>query len=176
MVEVKVSRKKTEIDPVRAERIKKICELEHISQSKLARLINMTQQNLSRIMTLRNGVTDLTINRIHEIYPKYRKAWIRGDDDFMTDADLFMNSIHVMNKEGELLRTALLAFVQLSDYQIEFNPIYGNGDIEKTLQNMKNHCTISKEGKSITFSLAELNAFENELFDYFEFRLSHMMK
>lgn len=171
-----MSRKKTEINPKRAERIKEICKREHITQTKLAKAIGMTQQNLSRIMTLKNCVTDLTIDRICEIYPLYRKSWLRGDDDYMTNAALLANVFNNGYKESELLTAALSAFVKLGEYHVEMSPIYDTYDVDTALKNMKEFLTISKDGKSITFSVQELNAFENELFDYFEFRLQHIMK
>lgn len=171
-----MTRKKTEINPIRAERIKTICKNEGITQTQLAESICMTQQNLSRIMTLKNAVTDLTVDRITEIYPKYRKQWLRGDDDYMTNTDLILGTMQKTNAEGNLLLTGFLAFARLNDYQVDFNPIYGTGSIETVFENMKKHCIISKEGRSVTFSLEQLNQFENEICDYVAFRLDHIMK
>ena len=171
-----MSRKKTEINPIRAERVKKIIETEGISQVDFAKRIFQTQQNVSRILNLKTALTEETAQTIVSAFPKYRIEWLLGYDDAMTTGEQFSNAIQTMNEEGELLHRGFFSFAKLSGFQIDVAPIWGNGSLEETFQNMKEDCTITRDGKSVTFSLSELNAFENELCDYIEFRLLHMMK
>ena len=171
-----MSRKKTEINPIRAERVKKIIETEGISQVDFAKRIFQTQQNVSRILNLKTALTEETAQTIVSAFPKYRIEWLLGYDDAMTTGEQFSNAIQTMNEEGELLHRGFFSFAKLSGFQIDVAPIRGNGSLEETFQNMKEDCTITRDGKSVTFSLSELNAFENELCDYIEFRLLHMMK
>lgn len=173
-----MSRKKTEINPIRAERVKKLIEREGISQIDLATLIFQTQQNVSRIINLKTALTEETAQAIISAFPGkgYRIEWLLGYDDAMTTAEQFSNAIQTMNKEGELLHRGFMSFAKLSGFNVDVAPIAGNETLEETFQNMKEHCTITRDGKSVTLSLSELNAFENELCDYIEFRLLHMMK
>jgi len=171
-----MSRKKTEINPIRAERVKKIIETEGISQIDFAKRIFQTQQNVSRIINLKTALTEETAQTIVSAFPKYRIEWLLGYDDAMTTAEQFSNAIQTMNEEGELLHRGFMSFAKLSGFNIDVAPIAGNDTLEETFHNMKEHCTIARDGKSVTFSLSELNAFENELCDYVEFRLLHMMK
>ena len=171
-----MSRKKTEINPIRAERVKKIIETEGISQIDFAKRIFQTQQNVSRIINLKTALTEETAQTIVSAFPKYRIEWLLGYDDAMTTAEQFSNAIQTMNEEGELLHRGFMSFAKLSGFNVDVAPIAGNETLEETFQNMKEHCTITRDGKSVTLSLSELNAFENELCDYIEFRLLHMMK
>ena len=171
-----MSRKKTEINPIRAERVKKIIEREGINQIDFAKRISQTQQNISRIINLKTALTEETAQDIISAFPEYRIEWLLGYDDSMTTAEQFSNAIQTANEEATLLHQGFMSFAQLSGFQIDVAPIAGNDTLEKTFQNMKEHCTISRDGKSVTLSLSELNAFENELCDYIEFRLLHMMK
>lgn len=171
-----MSRKKTEINPIRAERVKKLIEREGISQIDFANRIFQTQQNVSRIINLKTALTEETARDIVTAFPEYRIEWLLGYDDAMTTAEQFSNAIQTMNEEGELLHRGFMSFAKLSGFNVDVAPIAGNKTLEETFQNMKEHCTITRDGKSVTLSLSELNAFENELCDYIEFRLLHMMK
>lgn len=171
-----MSRKKTEINPVRAERVKKIIELEGISQQDFAKRIPMTQQNVSRIVNLKTALTEETAQDIVTAFPKYRIAWLLGYDDYMTFADQLTGVIRETDKEAALLHNGLLSFAQLSGFQIDFHPITGTDSLATTFQNIKEHCTISRDGKSVTLSMTELNNLENELCDQIETRLRYMLK
>ena len=75
-----------------------------------------------------------------------------------------------------LLDNGFFSFAKLSGFQIDVASMPDKCSVKKLFQNMKEYCTIGRNGKSITMSMEELNAFENELCDYVEFRLQHMMK
>ena len=171
-----MSRKKTEINPVRAERVKKIIELEGISQQDFADRIFQTQQHVSRIVNQKSALTEETARAIVTAFPKYRIEWLLGYDDYMTFSDQLTGVIRETNKEAELLHNGFFSFARLSGFQIDVAPIAGTDSLEETFQNMKEYCTISRDGKSVTLSMAELNNLENELCDQIETRLRYMLK
>lgn len=74
-----------EIDFVRVENIKTVLRLEDIKQVTLARKINMTPENLNRIIKLRTPLTEATAETICVYFPKYRKEWLLGYDRYMTE-------------------------------------------------------------------------------------------
>lgn len=114
-----MSRKKTEINPIRAERVKKLIEREGISQIDFASRIFQTQQNVSRILNLKTALTEETARDIVTAFPEYRIEWLLGYDDSMTDyewadniqnmKDLVADSMwgiieKSLNKEGKSLK------------------------------------------------------------------------
>ena len=114
-----MSRKKTEINPIRAERVKKLIEREGISQIDFATRIFQTQQNVSRIINLKTALTEETAQDIVSAFPEYRIEWLLGYDDSMTDyewadniqnmKDLVADSMwgiieKSLNKEGKSLK------------------------------------------------------------------------
>lgn len=114
-----MSRKKTEINPIRAERVKKLIEREGISQIDFANRIFQTQQNVSRIINLKTALTEETAQDIVSAFPEYRIEWLLGYDDSMTDyewadniqnmKDLVADSMwgiieKSLNKEGKSLK------------------------------------------------------------------------
>ena len=114
-----MSRKKTEINPIRAERVKQLIEREGISQIDFANRIFQTQQNVSRIINLKTALTEDTARDIVTAFPEYRIEWLLGYDDSMTDyewadniqnmKDLVADSMwgiieKSLNKEGKSLK------------------------------------------------------------------------
>ncbi|MBQ6519717.1 MAG: helix-turn-helix transcriptional regulator [Anaerolineaceae bacterium] len=172
-----MSRKKTEMNPVRSDRVKKIIEIEKLTQKEFGKRIGYTQQNISRIVQKKQPLTEEAARLIVETFPKYRIEWLLGYDDHMTTADAFLNAIQEINEEGRLLHQGFFSLAKLSNFQIDITPLSGeSGTIADTFRNMKKYCTIARDGKTVTLTLSELNDFENELCEYVELRLSHMMK
>lgn len=104
-----MSKKRSEINPIRAERVKTILDREGITQQKLAEMIFQTQQNVSRILTGKQPLTEETARAIIDAANKisdqnaaqkagisleeygdhvtYRIEWLLGYDDKMTVED-----------------------------------------------------------------------------------------
>ena len=76
-----------EIDFVRVENIKTILRLENLKQVDLAKTINMSPENLNRIIKLRHPLTETTAETICLYYPKYRTRWLMGYDPYMTEEE-----------------------------------------------------------------------------------------
>lgn len=79
--------KPKEIDFERAENIKTILKLENMTQAKFAERINMSPENLNRIIKLRHPLREATAELICEYFPKYRLNWLLGYDSYMTEEE-----------------------------------------------------------------------------------------
>ena len=83
---------RTEINPIRAERVKIIIAREKkkqkITQEKIASMLYMSQQNLSRIVNLKNALTEENARRLIDCFPDYNLAWLLGDSDIMLKQDI----------------------------------------------------------------------------------------
>jgi len=77
--------KPKEIDFERAENIKTILKLEKLTQVKFAERINMSPENLNRIIKLRHPLREATAELICSYFPKYRLNWLLGYDPYMTE-------------------------------------------------------------------------------------------
>lgn len=168
-----MSRKKTEMNPIRTERVKTLLNHAGITQKDLADRIFMTQQNISRIVQKKQPLTEETARLIIQSFPEYRIEWLLGYDDIMLKKDLIPTKYNKLRTEKDTLEKSILSLIRLSDFQIDLKSIENAEDLHNFL---KKYCTITRDGKSITFSVEDLNAFENEICDYIEFRLLHMMK
>lgn len=102
-----VSRKKTELNPKRAERVKIIIDREKISQIEFAHRIHQSQQNVSRIVTLKSALTEDNAQAIVNAFPEYRLQWLLGYDDFMTQTDQLRSLIHNKVDTAEALNQVI---------------------------------------------------------------------
>lgn len=105
-----MSRKKTKINPIRAERVKTLINCLNVTQAEFGRRVPMTQQNISRIIQQKQGLSEETAHDIikaansiinerqaaqngitpdeYGTHSTYRVQWLLGYDDFMTVEDL----------------------------------------------------------------------------------------
>ena len=150
-----MSRKKTEINPIRAERVKKLIEWEGISQIDFAKKIFQTQQNVSRIINLKTALTEETAQDIISAFPEkgYRIEWLLGYDEFPTESERIIahirDELSGMNSEN-------IGFIELAKSR-GYN-VAGS--------------TVSKNGKQIELSTEKMYQIQSELCDFLDFLLS----
>ena|GEM_PF-5541143 len=83
-----MSRRKTTINLIRADRVKCIIDNEGLSQQAFADKVNITQQHVSRIINYHSALVEDTARRIIEVFPAYNISWLLGDSETMLIADL----------------------------------------------------------------------------------------
>ena len=141
-----MSRKKTEINPVRAERVKKIIELEGISQQDFAKRIPMTQQNVSRIVNQKVALTEETAKDIVEAFPKYRVEWLLGYEDNMTLDDK-LTDVASMIDDAKAVEIMLAIRAGTAHAFLNENAI--NGAIDKAI------CALEKQEQDMWIPVTE---------------------
>ena len=80
-----MARPRVKINPERGKRLKNLCEWEGITQQNLAEKIHISQQTVSQMVQGKSTVTEQTAEEIAAAFPKYRKEWLLGFDDFPTE-------------------------------------------------------------------------------------------
>lgn len=86
-----MSKRKTEPDILRADRLKEMIKREGKTQTEFGQFSDGTtisQQTISGIIHSHIALTEQTARLIINAYPEYRLEWLLGYDDFMTHADL----------------------------------------------------------------------------------------
>ena len=146
----------------------------YVKSKKTKELVPMEPQNLSRCLTSGN-VSEKMCRRIAELFPGYRIEYILGYDDYPTTADLLASVLDTAKQENDIMTSALFSLAKLSGFSIEPTERSDNS-VESYLKAIKKAVTFSRDGKSVSFSLEDLNDFENEICDYIEMRLKRMMK
>lgn len=98
-----MSKQRTEINPISADRVKEILRRENITQTQLSGMIFQTQQNISRIMQKRQPLTKETAEAIVAAFPerRYRAAYLLGYDDDLTEDDRFDRVISNLETEHD---------------------------------------------------------------------------
>lgn len=171
-----MSRKKTEINPKRADNVKKLIENEKkirgkFTQTEFAEAIHQTQQNVSRILNLQTALTEETARDIVTAFPGYRIEWLLGYDDAMTDIewadnvqnmkDLVADSMwgiieKSLNKDGKSLK-----FVHRSGQHV---------DSSKRLRADCYYSIVDREGNELKrLTALEMVQFEEKIQEYCDF-------
>ena len=98
-----MSKQKSEINPISAERVKEILRRENITQLQLSEKIFQTQQNVSRIINEKQALTKATAEAIVAAFPdrRYRAAYLLGYDDDLTEDDHFDRVISNIETEHD---------------------------------------------------------------------------
>jgi len=90
-----MGRLKTEINPIRAERVKIMIEREGLTQKELGLMINRSQQSISEIVHCKRALTESTAQEFIRVFPEYRIEWLMGYDDIMLKAVAAGDKMHI---------------------------------------------------------------------------------
>ena len=167
-----------ELSKKRGENIKKLLKQYGWTQTQLAEKLGIEPSNLSAKL---NGVRPLyedEISRIAEQFPPVRKGWIMGDERYPTWGAQLAETVNQANQEGELLNIGFNAFAALNGYSITFPklPSEDKGQIEQILSALKQGFSISKDGKTVTLSVDEMNRLQNKICDHIGTELNYLFQ
>lgn len=164
-----MSRPKTEINPVPGQRLKIILDEQGISQSELSRKIHLSQQTISRMIQGTASVTPQTANQVILLFPQYRASWLMGYDDQKTGKESLQKFIQDSKDEADLLWHGLLSFAKLNRFDIQYS------DPQNAYTQAVRGYTISRDGKSAHLSIGDMNALQNDICDFVEFKLQQVI-
>lgn len=170
-----MARTAQEINPKSAIRLKQLCKDADISQSKLAELSGLTSNTISKIITGKSPLTHNVALQIVSVFPMYRTEWLEGLDDEPTrTGSQFIRSALRTIKQKEVLHNAFLSFAMLCGCTIapEKNDVIA---VNCVLQGATTGYTITKGRKTITMTDDEMTIFEQEIFDFVELKIRHLL-
>lgn len=166
-----MSRTKTEINPKRAENVKKLIEAEKITQTELADRIHMTQQNISRIVQMKQPLTEETARLIIEAFPEYRIEWLLGYDDSMTHYE-WADNIQLMK---DLVADSMWGIIEKSlnkeGKSLKF--VHRSGQHVDSTERLRADCyysVVDREGNELKrLTALEMVQFEEKIQEYCDF-------
>lgn len=171
-----MGRKPSPINPIRGERLKQLLNMRGVSQEELADQIGYSKEHISYIVNGKRNLTAEAAETIANIFKPVQVEWLLGFSDFMTVGDQFVQVLEDSRQESSMLFTGLSAFATLAGYSISTAEMSGQKSLQEYFSVIKDYCKISKGDKQVCMSLAEMNQFENEVFDFVELKLKHLFK
>lgn len=166
-----MSRKKTEINPIRAERVKKLIEREKISQVDFASRIFQTQQNVSRILNLKTALTEETARDIVTAFPEYRIEWLLGYDDSMTDYEWADNVQNMKDLVADSMWGIIEKSLNKEGKSLKF--VHRTGQHVDSSQRLRADCyysIVDREGNELKrLTALEMVQFEEKIQEYCDF-------
>ena len=166
-----MSRKKTEINPIRAERVKKLIEREKISQVDFASRIFQTQQNVSRILNLKTALTEETARDIVTAFPEYRIEWLLGYDDSMTDYEWADNVQNMKDLVADSMWGIIEKSLNKKGKSLKF--VHRSGQHVDSSQRLRADCyysIVDRDGNELKrLTALEMVEFEQKIQEYCDF-------
>lgn len=166
-----MSRKKTEINPIRAERVKKLIEREKISQVDFASRIFQTQQNISRILNLKTALTEETARDIVTAFPEYRIEWLLGYDDSMTDYEWADNVQNMKDLVADSMWGIIEKSLNKEGKSLKF--VHRSGQHVDSSQRLRADCyysIVDRDGNELKrLTALEMVQFEEKIQEYCDF-------
>lgn len=166
-----MSRKKTEINPIRAERVKKLIERERISQVDFANRIFQTQQNVSRILNLKTALTEETARDIVTAFPEYRIEWLLGYDDSMTDYEWADNVQNMKDLVADSMWGIIEKSLNKEGKSLKF--VHRSGQHVDSSQRLRADCyysIVDRDGNELKrLTALEMVQFEEKIQEYCDF-------
>ena len=166
-----MSRKKTEINPIRAERVKKLIEREGISQIDFANRIFQTQQNVSRIINLKTALTEETARDIVTAFPEYRIEWLLGYDDSMTDYEWADNIQNMKDLVADSMWGIIEKSLNKEGKSLKF--VHRSGQHVDSSQRLRADCyysIVDRDGNELKrLTALEMVQFEEKIQEYCDF-------
>ena len=181
-----MGRKRTEIKPLQGERLKQLLQEQKITAIELSRMLAdnysaLSQQTISSII---NGKAALTTERARDIislFPLYRVEWLLGECD---GAFKFDNSDKKYS--CQMLDAGLDCLSRSLGYTIEPatpRPDFSADESDKMVEYMQYQAAkydagynITKGGKTVNISVAELRELKRDVSLYIDFLLSKKMQ
>lgn len=187
-----MSRPKVEINVKRCERLKQIIDETGISQKQLWKKTGLSQQAISAMVRGNANVTETTAKLVTGLFPQYSVDWLMGSSDYKNESHFASQWLKGAVKAENLLLAGLSSFASLSGYEITppkltatitteeglSMPLTAENcdDLSKATLTMVSGYVISKDGQSVELNPEEMDAFENEVCDFVEFKLKHLFK
>ena len=166
-----MSRNKTDINPIRAERVKKLIEREKISQVDFASRIFQTQQNVSRILNLKTALTEETARDIVTAFPEYRIEWLLGYDDSMTDYEWADNVQNMKDLVADSMWGIIEKSLNKEGKSLKF--VHRSGQHVDSSQRLRADCyysIVDRDGNELKrLTALEMVQFEEKIQEYCDF-------
>lgn len=166
-----MSRQKTEINPIRAERVKTLIDREKITQKELADRIFQTQQNVSRIIQKRQPLTEETARQIITAFPGYRLEWLLGFDDCMTFEDMADQNQLRRDRTADGLWVIFDNSLQKQGKSLRF--VHRSGEHVDSISRLRKDCyysIVDREGNEIKrLTPKEMIELEQKMQEYCDF-------
>lgn len=149
-----MKRNTIEKSPVKVVRIKELMKEENLNQRQLAEKLNMTQQNLSRILTSQK-ISDVLMEEICRAFPEYSPDWLKGED--VKIIDRIKSKLNLMGlKQTGFGQLALSLGFSITD----------SDDQTKIC--------IQKDDQTALLSYRAYTTLQKDICDYMEFKLSKL--
>ena len=156
---------------IRVSRLKKAMKRYGIKQSDFEK----KGFNKATVSQWLNGQRKITVDKMRDIKrellpPQVSLEYLLGDDEYMTLSDHLNDALTECALETSLLNPSVINLLRLSGYTVKTYYEDGiTGSVFEILKELKNYCSISKDGKTKILDIGQFNKLANLVCDYTDF-------
>lgn len=167
--------------PQQRKNFKRFKEDQHISQSELRVVADVTDVTVSAWCNGKKQIRRENAARIVEQYPEYTIEFLRGETPYKNKAEetahLIAITVNKGREEGTKLRAATLILANLSGFTIDTDAFDRTGDdVIDTVHEITYGCDVIRNGKLLHLSMDDMNALENYICDFVEMTLDRLLR
>lgn len=155
------------------QRLKECRKEKKYTQKQLAKHISVSVQQISYIENGRRGLTTANAKAFGELL-NVRPDYLLCKNDFKSQNEETLYNLNQNQIAGDKLDASLIFLLQVNGFTVKSNLPTSNNAIE-WIQSLKNAYTISKEGRTLQMSFFDFRDFANEICDYVEMRMKHIL-
>ena len=165
-----------EIARLRGERVKALLKRYKWTQTRLAKELNIQTTVLNAKLNGPRTINEGDAIQIAKLFPPVKVGWIMGVDRFPTQGEEMQGVLDQARQEGHLLNVGFGAFATLIGYSVTPPQLPETAHVNTMISILNQGYTLSKGGKTVSLSIAEMNRLQNRICDHIETELKYLFQ
>lgn len=165
-----------EIARLRGERVKALLKRYKWTQTRLAKELNIQATVLNAKLNGPRTINEGDAIQIANLFPPVKVGWIMGVDRFPTQGEEMQGVLDQARQEGHLLNVGFGAFATLIGYSVTPPQLPETAHVNTMISILNQGYTLSKDGKTVSLSIVEMNRLQNRICDHIETELKYLFQ
>ncbi len=148
------------------------------TQRELAADIGRKESFLSAIANGSAPMTDKTAAMIHEVLPDYSVEYLVGDSPYRNEEERKLEEAKTAAHDWDLSALGFGAYSELCGFTLTRTTVWDDGEKHESGYQQKiprDSMIIARDGKSVTVPFSKIEAIQDEVRDFVDFKLSRML-
>ena len=167
-----------ELKVLTGKRLKQLYKDTGKSQRWLAEKLGRKETYLSAIANGNAPMTEKMAMAIHEVLPSYSVEYLVGDSEYRNDDERKLAEAEKAAHDWDLFALGFGAYSELCGFTLTRTTAYEEGGkYESGYQQLipRDSMIVARDGKSVTVPFSEIEALQDEVRDFVDFKLTRMM-
>ena len=165
-------KKRTEINPECAKRLKELLLDRKITQTELHKMTGISLNTISKIINRKSPLTPYIASEIANCFPGIKYEWLLGNSDYKTDTDVF-NA--VFDKHNERYEKKVMALTLLAGLRGIEILLISSGFVIGPSGGYEDIYVVRCGEKQFHASYSEITEWVDDILDFTELKLNRLV-